>query len=162
MSDEVFDKPFVITEKPLSTEMAIQHVSNPKAGAVNLFVGTVREWTGDKQTQYLEYEAYDEMAEKMLQKIGNEIKEKWSEACVSIQHRIGRMDISDIAVIVAVSTPHRNESFEASRHGIERIKQMVPIWKKEFWTNGESWVGNQQETIAYPKGEPIDGGEANG
>ncbi|WP_238389652.1 molybdenum cofactor biosynthesis protein MoaE [Virgibacillus sp. MSP4-1] len=140
----------------------MQQVTNPKAGAVNLFVGTVREWTGDKQTQYLEYEAYVEMAEKMLQKIGTEIQEKWPGARVTIQHRIGRMEISDIAVIVAVSTPHRNESYEASRHGIERIKQMVPIWKKEFWTDGESWVGNQQETVAYPEGKPENGGETNG
>ncbi|WP_323741865.1 molybdenum cofactor biosynthesis protein MoaE [Salinibacillus xinjiangensis] len=150
----MLQKPFVVTNERLSVDEAMQHVTNPSAGAINLFVGTVREWTGEKQTEHLEYEAYVGMAEKMLRKIGDEIQAKWPGSRVAIQHRIGKMEISDIAVIVAVSTPHRHESYEASRHGIERIKEMVPIWKKEFWTDGESWVGNQQGTIEYSKGEP--------
>lgn len=157
MSAAIFDKPFVVTEMSLSIDRAMEHVTDPKAGAINLFVGTVREWTGDKQTQHLEYEAYVGMAEKMLQRIGDEINDQWPNSRVAIQHRIGKMKISDIAVIVAVSTPHRNESYEASRHGIERIKQMVPIWKKEIWTDGESWIGNQQGTEEYKKGEPEGG-----
>ena len=136
----------MVKESPLQMEQLLTLIKNPKAGAINFFVGTVREWTDEKQTLFLEYEAYTDMAEKMLRQIGEEIKVKWPGATVGIHHRIGRLEISDIAVIVAVSTPHRDAAFEASKYGIERIKELVPIWKKEHWSDGESWIGNQLET----------------
>ncbi|WP_329609976.1 molybdenum cofactor biosynthesis protein [Microaerobacter geothermalis] len=140
---------FLITEEPVSIEQVISKVVHPDAGAVNSFIGTVRELTKGKKTLYLEYEAYVPMALRKMKQIGDEIKKKWPDAKVAITHRIGHLEISDVAVVIAVSTPHRHDSFEACRYAIERIKEMVPIWKKEFWEDGESWVGNQQGTISY-------------
>lgn len=118
------------------------------------FIGTVREWTKGKRTLYLEYQAYIPMAEKMLKTIGDEIQRKWPDTKIAITHRIGRLDISDIAVCIAVSSPHRKAAYEANEYAIERIKQIVPIWKKEHWENGETWIGDQLENVAYPTGKP--------
>src|SRR5690625_6378407 len=85
------------------------------------------------------------MAEKQLAKIGQEIYDQWDNVEVAITHRIGRLDISEIAVAIAVSTPHRDDSFKACRYAIERIKEIVPIWKKEHWTDGTAWIGDQKE-----------------
>ncbi|MCM3760266.1 molybdenum cofactor biosynthesis protein MoaE [Alkalihalobacillus oceani] len=145
---------FEITAEPISIEAVVAKVVHPNAGAVNTFIGTVRELTKGKRTLYLIYEAYEAMAVKQLQKVGAEIKEKWPGAEVAISHRVGRLDISDIAVVIAVATPHRAESFEASRYAIERIKEIVPIWKKEHWEDGEFWVGDQKETTFYKTGQP--------
>lgn len=145
---------FLITKDPISIEEVTSKVARREAGAINTFIGTVRELTKGKRTLYLEYDAYTAMAEKKLTQIGDEIKQKWHDVEVAITHRIGRLEISDIAVVIAVSTPHRNDSFEASRYAIERIKEIVPIWKKEHWEDGELWVGNQLETKAYPEGQP--------
>ncbi len=147
---------FLITNRKISIEDVISKVVHPDAGAINTFIGTVREMTKGKKTLYLEYEAYTSMAEKKLLQIGTEITEKWPESRTAITHRIGRLTISDIAVVIAVSTPHRADSFEACRYAIERIKEMVPIWKKENWEDGESWIGNQKETVDYPSGKPGD------
>lgn len=134
---------YSITEEPLSADRLAALVVNPHAGAVTVFCGTVREFTRGRRTVHLEYEAYREMAEKTLEQIGREISEKWPGAVPAIHHRVGRLEISEISVIIAVATPHRAESFEAARYAIERIKQIVPIWKKEVWEDGESWVGSQ-------------------
>lgn len=145
---------FWITEKPIKVEEPIDLVTKREAGAINSFIGTVREFTKGKRTLYLEYQAYVPMAEKKLAQIGSEIEEKWPEAEAAIVHRIGKLDISDIAVVIAVSTPHRNDAYEASRYAIERIKEIVPIWKKEHWESGEMWIGDQKENVAYPNGFP--------
>jgi molybdopterin synthase catalytic subunit len=145
---------FTITDAPISIEEVVQKVIRPEAGAVTTFIGTVREFTNGKRTLFLQYEAYVSMAEKTLAQIGKEISEKWPEAKVAITHRIGKLDISDIAVVIAVSTPHRKDAYEANQYAIERIKQIVPIWKKEHWEDGTKWVGNQLETKAYPTGKP--------
>ncbi|OEG00040.1 molybdopterin converting factor [Vulcanibacillus modesticaldus] len=135
---------FEITNKPLSADQVIAKVSNNMAGAILTFVGTVREFTKGKKTTYLEYEAYPEMAIKKMKEIADEIKERWPDAKVAISHRIGKLDIEEISVIIAVATPHRNDAFEAGRYAIERLKQIVPIWKKEIWEDGEEWIGNQE------------------
>ncbi|MCP3026696.1 molybdenum cofactor biosynthesis protein MoaE [Halobacillus sp. A5] len=145
---------YCITEEPISIEKTVSLVTRPEAGAVNTFIGTVREITQGKRTLYLEYQAYKSMAEKKLMEIGEEISEKWPEAETAIIHRTGRLEIEDIAVVIAVSTPHRADSYEASRYAIERIKEIVPIWKKEHWEDGEEWIGNQKETKAYAAGKP--------
>lgn len=145
---------YQITKDMISIEQTVSKVAHRNAGAINTFIGVVRELTKGKKTLYLEYEAYESMAAKKLEQIGLEIKEKWPEASVAITHRIGRLDITDIAVVIAVSSPHRADSFEASRYAIERIKEIVPIWKKEHWENGESWIGDQKETVQYRTGKP--------
>jgi molybdopterin synthase catalytic subunit len=152
-------KNYSITEEKIDVQSLIDLVTHPNAGALCTFIGTVRELTKGKKTLYLEYQAYAEMAEKKLRQIGEEIQEKYSQALVAIVHRVGRLEISDIAVAIAVSTPHRADAFEASRYAIERIKEMVPIWKKENWESGESWIGDQKEQNAYPLGKPELGGE---
>ncbi|ARW42349.1 Molybdopterin synthase [Bacillus licheniformis] len=90
----------------------------------------------------------------MLAQIGKEINEKWPGTAAAITHRIGRLDISDAAVVIAVSSPHRKAAYEANEYAIERIKQIVPIWKKEHWEDGETWIGDQLETTEYPEGKP--------
>ncbi|MGR9050853.1 molybdenum cofactor biosynthesis protein MoaE [Halobacillus faecis] len=134
-----------ITTEPLEIEEVTKRVIRREAGAVNTFIGTVREFTKGKRTLYLQYETYKDMAEKKLEQISREIQHRWPSAEVAIAHRIGRLEITDIAVIIAVSTPHRNDSYEASRYAIERIKEIVPIWKKEHWEDGEEWIGDQKE-----------------
>lgn len=134
---------FVITKEPLRCEEVIQEVIHPGAGAVLTFIGTVREFTHGKKTVYLEYEAYEPMALKTMEQIEREIVEKWPEARVAIHHRIGSLDLEEISVIIAVATPHRDESFKAGRYAIERLKQIVPIWKKEIWEDGSEWKGHQ-------------------
>lgn len=145
---------FLITKDPIAIEEVTNKVVRREAGAINTFIGTVRELTKGRKTLYLEYDAYQSMAEKKLAQIGDEIKEKWRDAVVAITHRIGRLEITDIAVVIAVSTPHRADSFEASRYAIERIKEIVPIWKKEHWEDGEMWIGDQLEKNTYPSGKP--------
>ena len=145
---------FEIISEPINVEHLVKKVERREAGAITTFIGTVREFTKGKRTLYLQYEAYVPMAEKKLAEIGDEIKEKWTDAEVAITHRIGRLDITDIAIVIAVSTPHRRDAYEANEYAIERIKQIVPIWKKEHWEDGEMWIGDQLETTAYPNGAP--------
>lgn len=145
---------FELTKHPISIQEVIDKVVRRNAGAITTFIGTVRELTEGKRTLHLYYEAYEPMALKNLQQIGEEIKERWSDSEVAITHRIGRLEISDVAVVIAVSTPHRNDAYDANRYAIERIKEIVPIWKKEHWENGEEWIGNQQGTVSYPNGKP--------
>ncbi|MGP4062024.1 molybdenum cofactor biosynthesis protein MoaE [Halobacillus sp. H74] len=145
-----------ITDKPLEVSSMVDLVTRREAGAINTFIGTVREFTEGKRTLFLQYEAYTSMAEKKLEEIAEEIDRKWPDVKIAIAHRIGRLEISDIAVIIAVSTPHRDDSFEASRYAIERMKEVVPIWKKEHWENGQEWIGNQKETKqGIPREEEI-------
>lgn len=134
---------FEITEAPLSADKIAALVTNPHSGATTVFCGTVREYTRGKRTVRLEYEAYREMAIKMMEQIGAEIAAKWPESRTAIWHRIGRLEIGESSVVIAVATPHRADAFEACRHAIERLKQIVPIWKKEVWDDGEMWVGSQ-------------------
>lgn len=150
MSEEMYE----IVENPIQPERIIDKVTRRESGAITTFIGTVREWTNQKRTIYLEYQAYKPMAVKMLEQIGEEIKTKWEKTEVAITHRIGRLEISEIAVVIAVSSPHRKAAYEANEYAIERIKQIVPIWKKEHWENGETWIGNQLETVSYPEGQP--------
>ncbi|HJV44906.1 MAG TPA: molybdenum cofactor biosynthesis protein MoaE [Bacillota bacterium] len=147
-------KSYAIVRDKIEIDPLIEYVTDRNAGAICTFIGTVREMTKGKKTLYLEYQAYEEMAEKMLRQIGEEIESQYPGALVAIVHRIGHLEISDVAVAIAVSTPHRAASFEASRYAIERIKEIVPIWKKENWEDGENWIGDQLEKVAYPSGSP--------
>ncbi|EIJ80239.1 molybdopterin biosynthesis MoaE protein [Bacillus methanolicus PB1] len=145
---------YEISKIPINIQSVIDKVVQREAGAITVFIGTVRELTNGKKTLFLIYDAYEAMAVKKLEQIGNEIQERWRGSKVAITHRVGKLDISDVAVVIAVSTPHRADAYEANRYAIERIKEIVPIWKKEHWEDGEEWVGNQLETVAYPTGKP--------
>lgn len=148
------NKLFVITEDEIEINKVTRKVAHSNAGALNAFIGTVREMTNGKRTLSLQYEAYIPMAVNQLERIGTEINERWADAKTAITHRIGKLEISDIAVVIAVSSPHRDVAFAASRYAIERIKEIVPIWKKEHWEDGTMWVGNQNETTSFPEGKP--------
>lgn len=140
---------FWMSEDPIELQDCIEKVIRPEAGAISTFIGVAREFTRGKRTLYLEYDAYVPMAVKQLARIGEEINEQWPDTKVSIAHRMGRLDISEIAVAIAVSSPHRDASFKASRYAIERIKEIVPIWKKEHWEDGTKWIGDQKESVSY-------------
>ncbi|MDO7908481.1 molybdopterin converting factor subunit 1 [Paenibacillus sp. JX-17] len=137
------DGMYVITYLPLSVEEVTGKVITANHGASISFVGTTREMTGNQRTVHLEYEAYIPMALKQMSLIGSEIFSRWPGTRCAISHRLGIVDIAGISVIIAISAPHRDTCYEASRYAIERLKQTVPIWKKEIWEDGSEWKGHQ-------------------
>lgn len=145
---------FEVVDRPIVVEEVTNKVARREAGAITTFIGTVREITKGKRTLHLEYEAYKPMAVNQLTRIGEEINRKWPDAKVAITHRVGRLEIMDIAVVIVVSSPHRKVAYEANEYAIERIKRIVPIWKKEFWEDGTMWIGDQLENAPYPEGKP--------
>ena len=136
---------YKIVDEEIHKDEIINSVNVPTSGAVVTFDGIVRGFSHGKKVLYLEYEAYKEMAEKKMGVIEEEINEKWNLKDVAMVHRIGRLEIGQTSVFIAVSAPHRAQAFEACRYAIDRIKKDVPIWKKEVWENGEEWVGMQSE-----------------
>ena len=129
-----------ITEKPIQPDEAIKAASALGSGAVNLFIGTVRNESRGKNVRWLEYEAFESMAVSEIKKITREASEKWKILGCSVIHRTGTLHPGETAVVVAVSTPHRKESFEACSFIIDELKARVPIFKKEVFENGEEWV----------------------
>ncbi|MEO1437004.1 MAG: molybdenum cofactor biosynthesis protein MoaE [Bacteroidota bacterium] len=125
---------------PLDVQTCMDLVTSPKAGGTTIFVGTVRNATKGKAVLRLEFEAYAPMAISEMRKIAEQIEARWLAEHVSIHHRIGVLDIEDIAVIIAVATPHRAAAFEACQFAIDTLKETVPIWKKEIFEDGEVWV----------------------
>ncbi|CAN5671386.1 molybdenum cofactor biosynthesis protein MoaE [soil metagenome] len=120
-------------------------VEDDGAGALVTFVGVVRDNARGRKVQWLDYEAYPEGAEKMLARIGNEMREKWPVLKVAIEHRTGKLAIGEASVVIEVSSAHRDAAFEASAYAIERIKEIVPVWKKEFYEDGETWIGSEHD-----------------
>jgi molybdopterin converting factor subunit 1 len=135
--------PFVITTEPIIPDTILQKVLDPNHGASISFVGTTRELTAGLRTVKLEYECYIPMALKTLQQIDDEIQQRWQGTRLAITHRIGTVGIGEISVVIAVSAPHRGMCYDASRYAIERLKEIVPIWKKEVWEDGSEWKGRQ-------------------
>ena len=129
-----------ITHSKIDTGQVLQHASSLEGGAICVFIGTVRNKTANKRVVRLEYEGYEPMAVKELEKILAEAKRRWPVIRLAISHRLGTLHLGDEAVVVAVSTPHRKESFEACQFVIDTLKQTVPIWKKEVFEGGEEWV----------------------
>jgi molybdopterin synthase catalytic subunit len=130
-----------ITEGPIDYEAVTEKVRSNLAGAVCLFLGTVREITGEKRTALLEYEAYGVMARTKMEELEAEARRRWPVIEAAIVHRVGRLDLGEVSVVVAVSCPHRGHSIEACRWLIDTLKEVVPIWKKEVWADGsEEWV----------------------
>lgn len=130
-----------LLETPLSPETCLAAVRRPNSGGIALFVGCVRDHSEGHDVVRLEYEAYVPMAEEKLQQVIDEACERWPVQEMAIQHRLGRLEIGEDAVVIAVSCPHRAEAFDACRYAIDRIKEIVPIWKKEFSGSGAVWVG---------------------
>ena len=130
----------LLTDKALEPELVTEAVRAPTNGGVVTFLGVTRDNTGGRSTRYLEYEAYEPMAEAKLAEIAAEIREEWPVEDVAIAHRLGRLEIGDVSLIVAVGSPHREAAFRACAQVVDRIKQTVPIWKKEHFVDGEVWV----------------------
>jgi molybdopterin synthase catalytic subunit len=130
-----------LSAEPLSVDEALAAVSDPGAGGTCVFLGTVRDRSDAGDVTGLEYEAWDELAGRRLREIANEMLDGWPIRRVAILHRTGELAVGETSVVVACSAPHRAEAFEACRHGIERLKEDVPIWKKEGLVSGEAhWV----------------------
>lgn len=130
-----------LTREPIEHHALTEQVRSPRCGAVVTFLGTVRDLTGDKTTVALDYEAYPGMAEKKLAEIEADVRGRWPVGDVAMVHRLGHMDVGEVSVAVAVSCPHRADAFAACRHAIDRLKELVPIWKKEQWADGTTdWV----------------------
>lgn len=134
---------FRVTQKAIDLQELVDFVTDAGAGAIVTFIGTTRNNNEGRRVISLEYEAYPEMAEKELARLGEEAKKRWDIQRMAIVHRIGPVRISEPSVIIAVSAAHRHNAFEACRFAIEEIKKSVPIWKKELFEGGEIWIGTQ-------------------
>lgn len=129
-----------LTENAIDINYLLDFVQDGGAGAIDVFIGTVRNQTSEKKVVRLEYEAYDTMAIKKIQEIVNQATKQWNILKYAIAHRKGILQIGEVAVVIAVATPHRQAAFEACKYIIDTIKENVPIWKKEVYEDGEIWV----------------------
>ena len=141
--------PFAITRDLLDSAPLVALVQAPDMGAVVTFAGIVRNNFGGRATAYLEYEAYESMAVLVLEQLAGEARATWSTGAIAIHHRVGRLEIGEIAVLIVVAAAHRHAAFEATEWLMDRIKEVAPIWKKEIWADGASeWVGNEAQRKA--------------
>ena len=130
-----------LTREPIDYHTLTEQVRRHDCGAVVTFLGTVRDLTGGRVTVALDYEAYPGMAEKKMAEIEVDTRQRWPVGEMAMAHRLGRLEVGEVSVAVAVSCPHRHQAFDACRHAIDRLKELVPIWKKENWADGSSeWV----------------------
>lgn len=132
---------FRVTRAPLDSEVVRHLVLRPDAGAVLVFQGVVRDHTGARKVSHLEYDIYLEMALQKLIECAGEVHERWHDIQIAIHHRWGRLEIGEEAVVIAVSSPHRANAFRACEYAIDRLKEIVPVWKKEVSPDGEEWIG---------------------
>src|SRR2546426_9007935 len=132
-----------LVEQVIDVNTLLQRVRHPRAGAVVLFLGTVRDNDRGRHVKFLEYEAYRPIALKEMGRVAEEARQRWPLLGIAIVHRLGHLEIGDISVAIAVSSEHRKEAFEAGRYAIDSLKQTVPIWKKEVWDAGETWIGSE-------------------
>lgn len=130
-----------LTREEINIAAVERAVQSPACGGIVAFVGRVREQSQGRSVRYLEYEAYPEMALAKMQEIAAEIQARWGTDRVAIVHRLGRLEIGEASVVICVAAPHRQEAFEACRYAIDRLKEEVPIWKKEVSTEGGEWIG---------------------
>jgi molybdopterin synthase catalytic subunit/molybdopterin converting factor small subunit len=132
---------FLVTGEPLDVSAVVREVETEDAGAVATFLGTVRRRSRGRAVLYLEYEAYEEMAEEMLAGLAAELTERHALCAVAIHHRTGRVEIGEPSVAIAVSAPHRHAALTACREAIDTLKETIPLWKKEVYEGGEEWIG---------------------
>jgi len=132
---------FLLSEAPLSLERVVAEVASDDAGAVATFVGTTRARSRGRDVVRLEYEAYEGMAESEMARIAAELRERHDLIAVAIHHRVGRVEIGETSVVIAVSAAHRAAALEACREAIDTLKETVPLWKKELYVGGEEWIG---------------------
>jgi molybdopterin synthase catalytic subunit len=129
-----------ITAAPLDQDAIVRELDTTGIGAVSVFLGVVRNHNKGRKVLYLDYDAYEPLARRGLDLIVAEARERWNDVRLAIHHRIGRMEIGEVSVVIAAASPHRADAFAASRYAIERIKQIVPIWKHEYFEGGDVWI----------------------
>jgi MoaE-MoaD fusion protein len=132
---------FRLTEEPIDPAAVIREVSDPRAGGIATFIGTTRVHSRGRNVHYLDYEAYGGMAEQVMAEIADDLKRRHELCEVAITHRVGRVDIGELSVVIAVSAPHRAAALAACKEAIDTLKQTVPLWKKEVYEGGEEWIG---------------------
>lgn len=138
---------FEIVQDILDLKTLAQKVASQSDGAIATFSGIVRGKNQGKKVLFLEYEAYPEMAIKMMERIGREVQANWGLESLRIQHRVGRLNVGETSVVIVVAAPHRDDAFAACQYAINRLKRIVPIWKKEVFEDGEVWVEGPVETV---------------
>ena len=132
-----------IVDADLQLEPLVEHVRKRSNGGIVTFLGVVRGFSRGRKVVYLEYEAYREMAMRKMQQVADEVREKWAIDDIAIVHRVGHLEVGGRAVAIAVGAPHRKAAFEACTYAIDRLKEIVPIWKKEVWEGGEAWIDDR-------------------
>jgi len=132
---------FLLTDEPLSLERVVDEVRSDDAGAIATFTGTTRARSRGRTVTHLHYEAYEGMAERVLEEIAGALRERYALTAIAIHHRIGRVSIGETSVVIAVSAPHRADALAACRDAIDELKERVPLWKKEVYEDGEEWIG---------------------
>jgi molybdopterin synthase catalytic subunit/molybdopterin converting factor small subunit len=132
---------FRVTEEPLSLEAVAAEVADERAGAVATFTGTVRRQSRGREVTHLEYEAYAEMAEDVMARLAGDLEARYDLCSIAIHHRVGRLEVGEASVVIAISAPHRQDALAACKDAIDRLKETVPLWKKEVYEGGEEWVG---------------------
>jgi molybdopterin synthase catalytic subunit len=137
-----------IVRAPIDLNEVLRSVKSPEAGAIDIFIGTTRNHSNGKEVLSLEYEAYEPMALKLMETLVAEARQRWTISRIAVVHRVGKVEIGEASVIIAVSATHRREAFEACRYAIDALKRDVPIWKKEVFSDGEAWVGPQLDSTA--------------
>ncbi len=136
---------YEVTPEPLDLARLVGLVSQNTSGAIASFLGVVRAFARGRQVHHLEYDAYPEMATATMRQIGEEIRARWPVDAIAIVHRTGRLSIGEASVAIAIASPHRQEALRACGYAIERVKEIVPIWKREVWTDGAEWIGSTVE-----------------
>ncbi|MBI1983006.1 MAG: molybdenum cofactor biosynthesis protein MoaE [Acidobacteria bacterium] len=145
---------FRLTRDPIPTHELAQRLKAPADGAVVIFEGIVRDHSRGRKTVYLEYEAYEPMAIRKMEEIGGEARQKFAIDRVGMIHRLGRLEIGETSVAILVTSAHRRAAFEACQYAIDRLKQVVPIWKKEYFANGAVWAEGEGETRVLVEPSP--------
>ncbi len=145
MNGELAPAVYRLTRASVDTRALVNELQRSRDGAVAVFEGVVRDHSGKRQTLYLEYEAYEPMALEKMRQIGEEIRERFPVDGVGMIHRLGRLEIGEASVVIVVASEHRGPAFEACRYAIDRLKKIVPIWKKEFFSDGAIWVEGEQD-----------------
>ncbi len=132
---------FLISAEPLDPRAVVAEVADERAGGIATFLGTTRVQSRGRRVHYLEYEAYAEMAQDVMAQLADDLKRRYDLCEVAIHHRVGRVDIGDVSVAIAVSAPHRQDALAACSDAIDTLKETVPLWKKEVYEGGEEWIG---------------------
>ena len=137
-----------ITTSPINIQLAVDSVRTPESGGIDTFIGTTRNYSKGRAVSALEYEAYEPMALKVMERIVEEARRRWPVHGVAVVHRVGRVEVGEASIVIAVSSAHRKEAFEACRFLIDKLKQDVPIWKREYFADGSvEWSGHPHEQI---------------